>query len=700
MTQIANWLSPETLRVLALVLLHFIWQGAALAALTYAVMALCRSASVRYAVGVGTLMLMLAAPVASFFVLRGQDESAAMALSSEQIVAAPASTPWMARGNRIATETQNAPVYFLWLVEAWFAGVVLLSLRSLGGFVVVERLRRKESTLVPQQLQELCLSLQRRMGLHRVVRYCESLRLEAPAVAGWIRPVVLLPVTAIIGLSEEELEAVIAHELAHIQRHDAFVHLFQIAVETLLFYHPAVWWLGKRIRAEREHCCDDVAVGACSPLAYVSALARMAEWKAAPQLVMAANRSPLIERIARLLDAKQRPAKSFRAANLGACVVCLLTALVAGSAFFSNVHRVQAQTPPTIEAPKPAAAIPTPRANTARSTSATSDDRQRPDGQASNGAVAPEASDIPEARIAPTSRLRFAGTNALRFAFTGGLGLRFASTERLRFAPMVTPPAEGTAAPVLTGVVATVPLATPQASPSPQKQSYIDSLKEAGLDNLSVDDLIALKVQGVTGEYVKAMKDLGLKIDANNLIGMKVQGITPEYVKGMRDITGEQLDSDALIGMKVQGITSEYVKQMHDLSLKTDAGDLIGMKVQGVTPEYVREMRNLGLKIETDIIIGMKVQGITQDYVKNMQSMGFHPDSDELIGMKVQGVTAEYIKGLQDAGFKVSIEDAIGAKIQGVTPEFIAKVQSHGFKNLTLDKIISLKISGVLDSEK
>ena len=134
-----------------------------------------------------------------------------------------------------------------------------------------------------EEVLEICEGLQRRMGLTRAIRYCESLRLDAPAVAGWIRPVVLLPVSALSGLTAAQLEAVIAHELAHIRRYDTLVNLFQVGVETLLFYHPAVWWLGSRVRAEREHCCDDAAVALCgSPVTYAHALTRMAESKSAP----------------------------------------------------------------------------------------------------------------------------------------------------------------------------------------------------------------------------------------------------------------------------------------------------------------------------------------------------------------------------------------------------------------------------------
>jgi beta-lactamase regulating signal transducer with metallopeptidase domain len=650
MMQLANWLSPETLRLLAQTLLHFLWQGAALAALAYLVMGLCRSASARYAVGVGTIFLMFMAPIGTFVALRAQLDSnkgIAAADSADESAGIPKVTA-VAQPRHTPARPQNTP-YFAWLVEAWFAGVVLLSLRSAGGFLVVEHLRRKESTPVCDELLDLCLSLQRRMGLDRVVRYCESVRLDAPAVAGWIRPVVLLPITAISGLSEEQLEAVIAHELAHIQRHDAFVHLFQVAVETLLFYHPAVWWIGKRIRAERENCCDDVAVALCgNAFTYADALTRMAEWKGAPQLVLAANSSPLVERVTRILGA-QRRVESFRGANLSAGVLCLATALLAGSAFVGNVRHVQAQSP----APTAQVADPSPAAKQTGRVSRIPDTAfvVRPNDADADAPSAPTTTPTPHASPAPST---------------------IAS-------PSANP--------------------TPQASPSTPKQSYIDSLKEAGLTNLSVDELIGLKVQGVTGEYVKSMKDLGMNVNVDELIGMKVQGVTPEYVKEMRAVTGQSLDSDALIGLKVQGVTPEYVRQMHELGLKTDADEIIGMKVQGVTPDYVRAMRGLGLRVDSDDIVGMKVQGITSEYVKGFQDIGFKPDTDELIGMKVQGVTPAYIKELQSQGFKVDIDDAIGAKVQGITPEFIAKVRSHGFKDLTLDKLIALKNAGVFDEK-
>ncbi|HTQ95459.1 MAG TPA: M56 family metallopeptidase [Candidatus Acidoferrum sp.] len=763
MTLPMDWISAETLRLLALSLLHFLWQGAALAALAYLAMAVCRNASAKYVTGVVTLALMLTAPVATFLVFRSQER--AVESADVTVLAMTNSKSGDAVRMVSSAKNQNTPApskhestlpYFQWLVEFWFAGVVLLSLRSAGGILLVERLRRRESLPVTNDVMELCQSLQQRMGLTRAVRYCESLHLDAPAVAGWLRPVVLLPVSALSGLSTAQLEAVIAHELAHIRRYDAFVNLFQVGIETLLFYHPAVWWLGKRVRAERENCCDDVAVALCgSPVTYAHALTRLAESKAAPQLAMAVNRSPLVERIARLLGAN-RTAESFRGANLSAGVLCLSAALLAGSALVGSVHRAQAQTPaPAAPAAPAAPTVAAVVADTPRIAEIHAHVPQVPDVQIPEVAApaqaptpaAPVAAPTPAPAPAPAPVATPRPAPVVRYSWSlgtaHGSGMSWsASASASSSGASWSQGSSGSAA--------------AQSASDASKQSYIDSISAAGLTNLTVDELIDLKVQGVTADYIKSVRDMNIKVDVDTIVSLKVQGVTADYIKGMRSATGQNLDADDLVGMKVQGITPEYIKEMHDLGLKTDADDviamkvqgitpeylkqmrdlglktdtddligmkvqgitpeyvkqmrdlglktdtddLIAMKVQGITPEYVREMRSIGLKVDSDDLVGMKVQGITPEYVKGFNDMGMHPGTDDLIGMKVQGVTPAYIKELQAQGFKVDVDDAIGAKVQGITPEFIAKVKSHGFKDLTLDKLIALKNTGVLDPEK
>jgi beta-lactamase regulating signal transducer with metallopeptidase domain len=670
MTGFAGWVNPETMRLMGLALLHFLWQGMAIAAVAFMAMAAVRRAASRYAVAVAMLVLMVAAPGITFFVLQQKHELAIFSAGETDLTrdAQEAALPVFAGANqhsKLAVASQRvAPGYLLWFVEAWFLGVVLLSLRPAAGFLLIERLRLKRGAPVTGALRERCLKLQQRLGLNRMVRYCESLQLEAPAVVGWFRPVVLLPLSALTGLSEQQLEAVVAHELAHVKRLDSFVNLFQIAVETLLFYHPAVWWLSKRIRAERENCCDDVAISVCgNAVEYARALVSMAEWQSAPALAMAANRSPLAERVARLLGLTKLSG-GLRSAGIAGSVLCLCVSVLTGNALLGAAQTKQ--------------------------------------NAAASGAVAPVAPVAPAAQATP-ARDRDA--------------VIVVRPAKPMLAPAAPPPTEGVPAaapapPESTDVMTVIngdqePQAPENKNESREtsdnehrlapKSSYIDGLKAEGLTDLSIDQLIAMKIQNVTAEYVHNIHVLGLKPDVNELIAMRIQSVTPELIRALRD-GGMALDVDQIIAMRVQGVTPEYVKQLRDLSIGTDADTVIALKVQGITGDYVRDMRAVtDPKLSGDELVAMKVQGVTPEYVRELKTLELQLDTDEVIAMKVQGVTPEYIKDMQAAGLKLDTRGAIEAKVQGITPEFIEKARKHGFQNLTIDKLMALKNSGVLD---
>ncbi len=663
MIHLAQWISPDLLPPLGLALLHFFWQGAALAALAALALTLARSASTRYVLGVAFLAAMVAAPAITFFVVRGEQTQTPFIAASSHLVSYPMALHTTVSGSSHSIPPQpTSGKPYLFLVEAWFFGVLLLSLRTVGGVAALERLRRRASTPLSAALILRCLALQHRMGLSRFIQYSQSIHLDAPAVIGWIRPVVLLPISALTGLTDDQLTAVLAHELAHIRRHDAFVNLFQVAAESLLFYHPAVWWLSKRIRTERENCCDDAAIAVCgSPLEFARALTLMEEWRATPALAMAANRAPLVGRVHRLLGVPSH-ASSMRTANLAAGVLCLSVALVAGNAFLGLARA-------NVAAPRQSAA------------------------QATNAA-------------------------------NGDLLVVVRGTKP---APEKASPTTAPDPPVTWQQPKPAPEPAPAPQPAPQSElheSYIDALKAAGYGNLSADELVGLKIQGVTPEYVRAilaedlkptvdeliglkiqgitqeyiheMRAAGLQLDVNELIGMKIQGITPEYFRQMKEL-GLQADANNLIGMKIQGISADHVREMRAAGVSADSDQLIGMKVQGITPDYVKEMKELGIKPDADSLIGMKVQNITPAFIREIRALGINPDADELIGMKIQGVTPEYIKALQAAGLKLDANDLISAKVSGITPEFIREVQSHGFKDLNLEKLIELKHAGILD---
>ena len=191
--------------------------------------------------------------------------------------------PYCGRQLRIANASRTVARRIVWLVEAWLVGVAFFSLRSAGGFLLLERKRRQQSSVVSERVLEICYTLQDRCGVnagHSVLRVQVAAGSRGDRM---VSPIVFSARDCPDRPLEDQLQAVIAHELAHIRRLDAFVNVFQVCVETLLFYHPAVWWLNKRIRAEREHCCDDIAVSVCgNAVEYARALTLMEEWRSAP----------------------------------------------------------------------------------------------------------------------------------------------------------------------------------------------------------------------------------------------------------------------------------------------------------------------------------------------------------------------------------------------------------------------------------
>jgi beta-lactamase regulating signal transducer with metallopeptidase domain len=585
---------------------------------------LCQRAATRYAIALAALGLMLAAPIATFSFLASTNP-AYRYRSAVASTASPTIANRTAAGNPMVAHSLSSSLDTLpWLVEAWLAGIAFFSLRSAGGFLLLERERRKQSNTVGAQMLAMCKTLQRQLGIHRAIRYCECVWLQAPAVIGWLRPIVFLPVTAISGLSEEQLRAVIAHELAHIRRHDSLVNIFQIAAETILFYHPAVWWLNQRIRAEREHCCDDVAIALCgNPLDYARALTIMEGWRSAPTFAMAVNRAPLSQRIFRLLGLKSFSDRT-RRIDLTGSILCLSAALLSGHALLSIAH-------PTVRA------------------------------SANIGSMA----------IAQQSASSSADAQA--------------TAKPTAARPHSTPP-------------------HPQAhnaQTAPEREtavtgSYIEGIK-AALGDLTVDQLISVKIQDVTPEYVRSLREQGLHPNAETILSMRVQGVTPEYVHELRAL-GISTDDDRIVAMKIQGVDAAYLRGLKEAGVQPGIDQLIGMKIQGVTPEYIQAFHDQGLQPTNDEIVSLRIQGATPEFVRDIHALGFKPTVEQVVSMQIQGVTPEYIKSLQAAGFRPDVDEIVSARIQGITEEFIQRAVRHGFKNLNLQKLIQLKQVGILDS--
>jgi len=281
---------------LAFALLHSLWQGALLAAaaaLTLRAMAR-QSAAARHAAGMVFLVAMVLAPVAQILIYANADAP---------LQAGPLSALFDARFQVFA-----API----MVAAWVAGVAFMLARQWAGFRAIAAMDRENSLELPREWSDRAESIRLKLGIVDAVSMRLSRAVRTPCVTHIVRPIIWIPVSLIARMPANQLEALIAHELAHVLRKDWLWSGLQHVVEALLFYNPAVWWLSKRIRQEREHACDDLAVAACGDaVAVAEALADLEHARhAPPRLALAANGGALLQRVARLLD--HRPSSGRR----------------------------------------------------------------------------------------------------------------------------------------------------------------------------------------------------------------------------------------------------------------------------------------------------------------------------------------------------------------------------------------------------
>jgi beta-lactamase regulating signal transducer with metallopeptidase domain len=357
-------------------ILHSLWQGALVAGVLAIVLALLRGRSrkgnapylacgialvVIVALAVGTFIAMNPEPAKPGFSARSFAPSGAplMPLPEPRVgttelatpgfpdapmaarVSAPAVTPW--RERYAGTVRRLLPC----ITPLWMAGVVGLALWHLGGLIVTQRLRRLGTRSAGAAQLRLLKGLAARLTVTRPVRLLESALVQTPVVIGWLRPAILLPVAICSELSLAQVEAILAHELAHIRRHDYLVNLLQTLVETLFFHHPAVWWISRRMRVERELCCDDLAVAAVgSALDYAQALAAVAAWHAVattdpgpdgvagtPVVALAPNRGSLLARIRRVVGVDTYAASSPRSTWLTGMLAAVLVLSVVAAAY-------------------------------------------------------------------------------------------------------------------------------------------------------------------------------------------------------------------------------------------------------------------------------------------------------------------------------------------------------------------------------
>lgn len=509
-------------------LIHSLWQCAAIALLCAALNRTLRraAANTRYLV---SYLLLLAMPIASAITFASLSARHPV-VSMTHMPAGAISLAAAPLASTSAASRQPLP-YLAIIVWLWLSGVIAMSVWSAAGWAGAQRLKRRSKRALPEVWQQRLSTLAEQLRIRRTIGLYETALAQVPAVIGWIRPVILVPAGALLNLSAAELEALIAHELAHVRRHDYLANLLQSAIEVVMFYHPAVWWISKRIRAEREHCCDDLAIAACgNRMTYARALTALEELRGAPQFAMAATSGSLVSRIRRLLG-KDEPQR--RSLPVWIALVTLSMALL----------------------------------------SVWSGPRLRAQPRASN----------PQPKPAP-------------------------------------------------------------AAAAPLREGYLAGLVDAGYTEISVDEIIELKNNGISPAFIKGILQAGLGTPTpRQLIALKNNGVNSEYARAAAAAHIADMNFERLGHLKHNDVNLEAVGQIH---------------AQGFGP-------------------------FTTEQVIDLQHNGaLHP-----------GLFA----ALKESGYaKVDTRQIVEAQRSGLSPDALRSLREQRFTNLTLEQVIKLKRAGVI----
>jgi beta-lactamase regulating signal transducer with metallopeptidase domain len=584
-------------------LLHFLWQGALIAGLLAGALAVLRHAGsrVRYAASCAALLLMLVCAVATFLELRFSGTLPDHSAPRQTIAGFPAQVHAMEAGASTGAVTDIAG-YLPALVWAWLAGVIALSIRSVGGWAVAERFARRRTSRADAVWEERLAALTRRLRISSPVRLAVSAVAEVPAVVGWLRPIVLVPTSMFTGLSAQQIDALLAHELAHVRRHDYPINLLQTAAETLFFYHPALWWVNRKIREERENCCDDLAVEVCgSTLAYVRALTDMEQMRrSSPRLAMAADGGSLLNRVQRLLRVKQSEGSRPYGwtAGIGLAVAVLVTGIAANG--LAQRPERAAVTPAELENADSVLQNADDVARSADDVVRNADEvRQQAETvlKGVNTALqdvevqGPDAGTAQQKTDAQRMKAQIAELEAV---------LQSREFQRQR-AELVQVEA------ALQQQVAEIE----QRNAALQQPGWLAEIQAAGYRNLTVDQLIRLKEHGVTGEYIRQIRAAGQELSVDDLVRFREHGVTPEFINEVKGTGFKDVKANDLIRLREHGADAAWIRQIQsagypDVSLN----DIFRLREHGVTPESVRDARNRFKDLTLDQLIRMKESGV------------------------------------------------------------------------------------------
>lgn len=522
---------------IGLAILHLLWQGTAVAlGLAFVLRLLARStANVRYALSCLALAALLIFGITT--AVQSYDvELAAIAAVAPAPAAFAIDSPVLLRGH----EPRRAVASFLTLLRPhsstiatlWLMGVLLFATRLAVTWTRTRSLAFAGATAVAAEWQRVVDRLANALAINRAIRLAESTAVGVPSVIGFLKPVILVPASSLSGLSARQMELILAHELAHIRRHDFIANMLQSVAEALLFYHPAAWWISHQIRTERENCCDDLAVSTCgNPLEYARALTVLEQLRSTPALVIGANGASLLARVRRLIGHReQKLANGWTA--IAAAVTFAVIIMIASVPVHADRDEPRPPHPPSTEIEVVAPAPPAPPAKRSPRVVAPPDMPQVPDMQMTESPLA--------ALPPPDAAMAIAATEI----HDEDEGQETASS---------TSPATG---------------------------------------RLTIDELISLRTYGITPQYIEQMRSLFGPLTIKEISKLRLMDVSRNYVADLRAAGVDVNTWKEALSLRTHNVTPAFVRAMAaagyaNLSVR----DLVRLALAGVDAEFIRKMQ-------------------------------------------------------------------------------------------------------------
>lgn len=655
----------------------------------------------------------------------------------EPIVAQPANIELVAPLPDVAPRPVN------WLnvmLTLWLAGVALVLARLAWGTWRMRQITREAECLTDYHWSALTTRLRAQISLPTHISIYGSDAMTMPVTWGIFRPVIVVPADA-ASWSNEWRRIVLLHELAHIKRRDCLTQMLANWACALYWFHPLAWYAARQLRIERELACDDyvleVGTRASDYASYLVELARACETiEPASPVAVGMACSHLESRVRAILSPERRRSiptlrrwlawtmvTAFVIAPLASLQatapepVITSTAQLIEEAVPALTPEVKAEVEATVaQWQKQQCQLDELRAK-AEKKKLTADEedeleaveseiaalREELQGKLASNLSRVEQAEALAALAAPSPELKLNTIQPEPFPaplkvrsgrqaadFTPELALAIAAIQDAKQKedknkdkePALT--ADGLIRLKMAGV-------TPE---------YIEAMKRAGLEELSVRQICELKTHDVTPEFIKQAQSWSSeKLSTRDIVNLKISGLTPEYMNAIKQAGFDNLSVRKLSQMRMMGVTPEYIAAMKRAGFENLTADQVTqLKTHDVTEEFIRQVQGWGLgKLSARDVLQLKIHGVKAEDAQAWKALGYdNLTLRDLTNIRIHGVNADFIKQMRDLGFdKLTLNQLLQLKIHDVSPEYIRKMRSAGFKIISANELIRLKIQGI-----